>query len=308
MTEESLKPLYLLTGNDRAKITRALERLKKRFGSGSEEQVSAWSASGAEVAQLLRSFSLGADRRLVIVKECERWKKEDCQELEQYLENPDPDALLLLLGKPAARSALVALVAQHGELLNYTVASAPRFIAAELKREGCSITKGAVKALVELRGSEPDQLLPELCKLADYADGEPIDEGTVRALVAASDEEVSAYALRDAWGDRNLPGLLKVCERLSAERREEWVVWIAGLSGHIRRTLICKALPNARAAAARLSLHPYAAEKAFQHARHYSTEELQSALLRLSKLDDELKGGSLLPPLVLVERALIEII
>ena len=54
-------------------------------------------------------------------------------------------------------------------------------------------------------------------------------------------------------------------------------------------------------------MHPFAAEKAFGHARNYDDEELRAATVRLAETDVALKGGSRLAGELELERALIEI-
>ena len=67
MAEVDLKPVYLITGNDRPKVATALARLRRHFAPESVERVSALQASGADAVALCNSGSLFGDGRLVIV-------------------------------------------------------------------------------------------------------------------------------------------------------------------------------------------------------------------------------------------------
>jgi DNA polymerase-3 subunit delta len=317
MPAEALKPIFLITGNNETKIERAIARLKKRFGEGGEERVSARDVTGEEAVMLLNSFTLGATGRLVIVSESEKWKKEDAVSLDAYLADPSPDALLVLLGNPAARSSILALVKEKGEVLDYSLqkTSIPAWIAKELSLRGATATKGAIRALIELRGREPADLIPELEKLACYAGEEALDEEAVRSLVATNPLEVSAFALNDAWGIRNAASALRACEALAdagGNKRDEWVRATSFLTTQVRRALLCLGLREKGIgpdkASALHGLHPYVARKSYEQARRFTRQELEAALLKLGELDYALKGGSPLAPIALVERCVLEII
>ena len=54
-------------------------------------------------------------------------------------------------------------------------------------------------------------------------------------------------------------------------------------------------------------MHPFAAEKTFAQARNFSTEELDTAIVRLADLDFATKGGTRLPDELELERTLVAI-
>ena len=69
MAAQELKPAYLVTGNDRPKVERTLERLRGRFDPGSIERLIAGKdgVSGADVVAACNSGTLLAGDRLVLV-------------------------------------------------------------------------------------------------------------------------------------------------------------------------------------------------------------------------------------------------
>jgi DNA polymerase III delta subunit len=79
VAETDLRPIYLLTGADRPKIRRALERLRSHFGPESIEILSAEDTDGEEAVAAINSLGLfaGEGGRLIVVEEVERWKKPD---------------------------------------------------------------------------------------------------------------------------------------------------------------------------------------------------------------------------------------
>ena len=124
MADSELRPIYLLTGGDRPKIRRALERLRARFGPESVETIDAEAASGEEAVAACNSLGLfsGEGGRLIVVEAVEHWKKEDEEAIAGYAADPVPGAVLALVaGGDLKGSALPALAAKAGEVLAYDV-------------------------------------------------------------------------------------------------------------------------------------------------------------------------------------------
>lgn len=113
MAEGELRPIYLITGGDRPKIRRALERLRARFGLESVETLAAESAGGEEAVGACNSLGLfsGEGGRLVIVEGVESWKKDDEEAVAAYVKDPVAGAVLVLVAggdlkaRPCPRSA-----------------------------------------------------------------------------------------------------------------------------------------------------------------------------------------------------------
>jgi DNA polymerase III subunit delta len=253
----------------------------------------------------------------VIVEEVERWKAPDAKELAAYLAAPSPATVLALVGDGIkADSALAKAVAKTGEILAYDVAKrrVPEWVAEQFGRLGAKADGEACRALVEVVGDDLDELATEIDKLATWAAGEPIGVDVV-ARLAVGRAETPVFAVTDAWGARDVGGVLAaveaLLERSHRPRSGELIRLVAMLVGHVGRVRRCARLAEqgvrARDAAATLKMHPFAAEKAFKQAANFSEEELDRALVRLAELDAAAKGGSRLPADLELERALVEI-
>ncbi|MDP8911048.1 MAG: DNA polymerase III subunit delta, partial [Actinomycetota bacterium] len=313
-----LKPVYLLSGSDRPKIRRALQRLRARVGEDAVELLSAVTASGEDAAAACNSLGLFAGgARLVLVEDVERWKGADAKAIASYLESPAPETVLALVASELRRDApLVKICAKAGDHLCYDVSrrDLPRWVGEQFARRGADADRGAWSALVEHVGEDIVELETEIDKLATWAAGTRITEREV-ALLTAGRAEAPIFALTDAWGRRDLPGTLALCEELlerGGEPRMRALPRLAAtIAAHVERVRMCQELAaeavRPRDAAGRLKIHPYAAEKAFAHAESYSADELQTALVRLADLDRALKGGSRLAGDLELERTLIEI-
>ena len=314
---EQLEPAYLLTGSDRPKVARALQRLRARVGEDAVEHLAAADASGEDAVAACNALGLFGGERLVIVADVERWKAPDAKAVRAYLDDPAPGAVLALVGETIKRdSPLAKAVAKAGRLLVYDVArnDLPRWVGEQFRRLGAEAEPAACRALVDLVGDDLHALGSEVEKLVAWSAGAPVTESDVE-LLAAPVAMLPAFALTDAWGRRDVAAVVRACElalERSGEPSSRVVPRVAGqLASHVARVQKCGRLAaegvRPRDAAARLRLHPYAAEKAFAQAENFSPEELRDAVVRLAVLDRALKGGSRLAGELELELALIDL-
>jgi DNA polymerase-3 subunit delta len=313
---EELKAAYLLTGSDRPKIDRALRRLRDRYGDESLERLTADQVSGEDAVAACNAMGLFATGgRLVLVEGVERWKAPDAKAVAEYLAAPAPDTVLALVGEEIRKdSPLAKACAKAGAMLVYEVSKRelPKWVGEQFARHGVRVGPDASRALIELVGDNPYELAGEIDKLALWAGTDEVGEDEVELLVAAR-ADVPPWALTDAWGRREVAGVLSACESIleRSTRSGEIPMLVGRLVAHVRRVQACQRLDaegvRAREAAPQLKMHPFAAEKAFEQARNFSTDELREAIVRLSDLDLAVKGGSRLPPELELQRTLVTI-
>ena len=313
-----LKPVYLITGADRPKIQRALRRLRSRIGEDAVEMLSASEASAGDAVAACNSMGLlGGGRRLVIVEDVERWKAPDAKTLAEYLTDPAPDTVLALVAAELKKdSALGKACAKAGEILTYDVPKRRLgdWVSTQFKERGVQVDPEAARVLVEIVGENPEELASEVDKITTWAGSDPVGVGEMEQL-AAGCAEVPGYELTDAWGRRDLAGVLTSCQTLlerSGDPVSRTVPALIGLLvAHVGRVRDCQAFAaeglSSREAAARLKRHPFYVEKLYTQARNYGPDELRGAVVRLAALDHAVKGGSRLAVDLELERALIDI-
>jgi DNA polymerase III subunit delta len=315
VSAEPLLPVYLLTGNDRPKIVRALGRLRARFGDESVEHLSADAASGGDAVAACNALGLFAGDdggRLVLVDGVEQWRKADVEAVAAYLADPVPGAVLALVAHEALRSdGLAKVVAGQGQVLAYDAPKPrdlPAWVRAQFQARGAQVDHDAARALVEIVGDDLAALATEADKLATWASGRPLARDDVKVLATPA-REATAWALTDAWGERDLAGLLAACEAELARRDPFGVsTRLAAHVGVVRNVQLLAAEGlTARDIAKRLKLHEFRVRKALGHARNYSPDELDAAVVRLAGLDAAIKGASRLSGELVLTRTLIEL-
>jgi DNA polymerase-3 subunit delta len=315
VSAEPLLPVYLLTGNDRPKIVRALRRLRARFGDESVEQLTGDAASGADAVAACNALGLfagGEGGRLIVVEGVERWRKADVEAVTTYLADPVPGAVLALVAGETLRSdALGKAVGSVGKVLTFDAPKPrdlPSWVRAQFEARGATIDADAARALVEIVGDDLAALATEADKIATWAAGGPLQRGDIEALATPA-REAAAWTITDAWGERDLPTLLSACEA-ELERRDPFGIStrLAAHVGLVRsvQLLAAEDLPT-REIAKRLKLHEFRVRKALGHSKHYAEEELDAAVVRLAALDAAIKGASRLSGELVLTRTLIEV-
>lgn len=303
--------MYLLTGTDKPKIVRALDRLRARFSEGAVEHLSADAASGADVVAACNALGLFDSGRLVVVEGVERWKAADVKEVASYLSAPTPGTVLALIGDELkSASALAKACAEAGEVRTWNVQKRrlPEWVGEQFSRLGAAADRDACEALVELVGEDLGNLTSEIEKIATWAAGDTITARDVEGLAVAT-REVAPWALSDAWGGRDVAAVLAASES-ELTTREPFVL-AARLASHVGvirgvRRFADEGL-SSREIAKRLDLHEFRVRKALAQVANYSLDELDVAVTRLADLDAALKGASRLSGEFELERALVEI-
>jgi DNA polymerase-3 subunit delta len=315
VSAEPLLPAYLLTGNDRPKIVRALRRLRTRFGVESVEHLTADATSGADAVAACNALGLFAGDdggRLVVVEGVERWRKGDVEAITAYLADPvDGAVLALVAGEPLRSDALAKAIGKAGKVLSYDAPKPrdlPAWVRAQFEARSAAVDQDTARALVEIVGDDLAALATEADKLATWAGGRSLERADVEALATPA-REATAWALTDAWGERDVPALLAACEA-ELERRDPFLI-STRLAAHVSlvrsaKRLAADGLPT-REVAKRLKLHEFRVRKALGHAENYSEDELDAAVVRLAALDAAIKGAIRLPSELVLTRTLVEL-
>lgn len=317
MATDDLHPVYLMVGSDRPKIRRAIVRLRDRFPDEAVELLSADTAAGADAVAACNALGLfgAGGANLVVVEGVERWKADDADAVASYLADPSPDSVLALVAEGALKqAALLAACEKAGQVLSFDMPKskdASAWIRSEFERLGVRADADASRALAEIVGNDVLELEAEIDKLATWAAGEPVGRREVE-LLAVPSRDFLPWTLTDAWGARDLPGLLEECETILEKRDREPFGIAAALAGYVGRVRVAQACAEeglgSGEVAKRLKMKEFPARKLLSFARNYTRDELDAAIVRLAELDAALKGGSRLPAELQLERALIEIV
>lgn len=172
-----------------------------------------------------------AERRGIVVRDVNALKKDARTTLDEYLEHPAPDVLLVLVAAAGVKSdkGLVGKTSAI-EFAPLSGARIPKWITYYVEHDlGASITPGAVTLLQEAAGTELGQLRVELDKLVAYTGSGPIDEAAVSAVVGIRPGETLGDFL-DAVAERNAVKALAMLETVLQQPKASAVTTIMALT------------------------------------------------------------------------------
>ena len=302
--------IYLLLGDDEERKARGVERL------GGGRPVEAYDASekGPEpVVRACNSYSLFGEGPFVLVKNLDAWNAAQKAVIVDYLENPSPEADLVLLGqKLGAREKLLAAAKKAGEVHNFeqpTGRALVGWVVGYAKKLGLDLPEDVAQGLTERCSVDKMRLVREIEKLALYVGQRKATREDVEAL-CAPDVQSNIFAFVDslAAGDRGkalklLENLVDTGEpplRLTYMMRRQFRLVARA------RTLFERGAAQGEAAR-ELKVPPFVARKLAEQATRFGEEDLERALALVLDLERGLKGGSDLGDELQVELAVLKL-
>ena len=190
--------------------------------------------TGERLGSLLGTPPMMAERRVVIVRDVGALRKDARRALDQYLEHPASDIVLVLIasaGSKEDRALIGRTTAIEFDVLSG--ARVPKWITYYATHDlGCEITPDAVSLLQDAVGTELAQLRIELDKLASFVAGEErqvIDEEAVSAIVGVRRGETLGDLL-DAVANRRAATALELLPHVLQQPKTSAVTMVMALS------------------------------------------------------------------------------
>ncbi len=301
MTQGSIKPIYILHGNDaylRDEHRRAL--LAEIIGQADPQVCVAAFDATAELAVVLdelRTLPFLAPRRVVIVRDADAFVSAHRDSIERYLESPaESGTLVLQVAAWPSNTRLYKLVAKVGQIIDCTqpdVRELPNWITLAAARRKKKIDRDAAELLAVWIGADLAALDSELEKLCLFIGNRPaIAMADVSSLVAST-AGPGPFDLTNAIIAGNAKGALVALGGMLNKRGEEFRV-LGLIASHLRKALLAQQLKligqNPE------SVLPYnmppMAKKAFMNllARR-SLRKMQMDFRKLIKADLGMKSG-----------------
>lgn len=297
-----LKPVYLLSGDDEAKIDSWRARVRRRAeaegGPGSLESFEARATSSSDVAAALATLSFASGNRYLLVDGVETWRG-DIGSLERGLADMPPDTVLVLIARGKAPGQLGEAVRQAGGEVRELAGPKPwemgRWAVERAAEVGLSLDAEAARALVAAVGDRrPQRVSREIEKLAITAYPRTELSADEVERVVAGEATAGAYDLADALvaGDRVAAFSLAVDLREADDRpsRLAWPV-VRRLREVHRAAGLVEAGASEKQVASRLRMPPWAAKRTMARARRADRDALERALCAFADLEVETRAG-----------------
>lgn len=232
----SFEPAYYIFGEDDFQKEDAVRQLQFAALDPATRDFNLESRRGAELdeetlATLLATPPMMAERRVVIVRDVSGLKKNARRALDAYLDAPARDLLLLLTSPAGGKTD--DLLTDKAVPLKFDELSGdrlPKWIAHTAAGvHGLEISAGAIELLQSSVGNDLYQLSTELDKLASFANGSPVDEAAVAAIVGVTPGETITDFV-DALAERNLTRALRLVPLILSQPKMSGVSVVMALS------------------------------------------------------------------------------
>ncbi|HYP48414.1 MAG TPA: DNA polymerase III subunit delta [Thermoleophilaceae bacterium] len=297
-----LKPAYLISGDDDAKIDAWRARLRKRAeeerGPGGLEIFDARTCEAEEVAVALSTLSFDQGTRYVLVDDVGAWKAPALEPLCAALGALPPETVLVLIVRGKALKQLTkAVESAGGEVRSYEAPKPwelPRWVAERARELGLQLDNEASKTLVTVVGGSQQRLSRELEKLclalhpARTASAEEVER------LAAGEAPPQVYDFADAIVVGDLSQSLRLADELDThgERPARLIFPVVRRLREVQRAaaLLDSGLPEQKVAAA-LKSPPWVVKKTVAKAKKADRAALERAVCVFADLELELRGG-----------------
>jgi DNA polymerase-3 subunit delta len=297
-----LKPVYLIAGDDDAKIdawrARVRARAERELGPGGLEHFDGKADGADAVVGALAAMTFADGTRYLLAEPVEGWKTDEVSILEPSLAAMPPDTVLVLIARGKAPASLAKAVEKAaGEVREYGAPKPwelPKWVIERAREEGLAIDIETAKQLVQTVGSRQQQLQREIEKLrvalhpAGHVTPADVDE------LASGETPTQVYDLADSIVAADLAGALSLAEQLRAadERPAKLTFALVRRLRDVHRAavLLEAGMPEQKVGPA-LKMPPWAVKRTLAQARKADREVLESALEALAGFERESRGG-----------------
>ena len=242
-------PLYLYTGPEFGKRNEAIDAVKaahkKKFGVIDEHSFYLLETPFSEVMTILQSGTLFSDGVCVVCRNAELIKKKDeIQMISDWLENPDPSAILILVSDEiGVDSKLEKLVPTANRKKFWEMFESDKlpWVTSYFSKNGYRIQQGAAKLILELIENNTQALAAECSRFfVLFPKDHEITEADVDSVLTHSREENAFSLFRELANSADpapvrLEKGLQILQKIRLSKENSSVMIIAGLASCFRK-------------------------------------------------------------------------
>jgi DNA polymerase-3 subunit delta len=305
LTRERQARLHVIAGGkafDSFLAEQALEKLlSAAVGDDRADAVEVFQGdetTWARVLEALRTRSLFAPRRAVVVRRADALKGDD-EDAAACLDAPAAGTtLILLVAKPDKRRAVwkrifdAAEVVPAEPLRGYKLRG---YVTQELRRRGLGLPEAGVDELIERVGQDLRRLMGEVEKLEAFALGSRGLTADEVAAVLGRGLAQPLYRLADALGARRPGEVLDLMEEVLEEGEAPLRV-LGTMHRALRQVRAARSLRGGRIPqselASLLRIPPFKVADAMRAAERWSEGALRGAFTALERADGRIKTGT----------------
>lgn len=309
MTESKTKTkkkefVYVIAGEDESLVNLCCQQLLDKLIEPSQRATGVFDAepsrvSISEILDELRTIPFLTDKRVVLIRQADKFISQNRELLEKYFDSPCPTGVLILtVGRWDTRTRLAKKLPDSGKLITVTSPKGRqlqgRLVDYARQAHGKRLTQNAVEILVECIGDELPRLYSEVDKLALFADAEKvIDVEHIESLIGHN-RIYGAFAVIDACLAGSSSDAISRLRNMFAEDKDAEYTVVGAFAFHFRRMFNAKVLfgegHNPYEIAGRLRIWSNK-DGFFAMLRKMSLERIGATLQKLAAIDYAIKTG-----------------
>ena len=309
-------PIYLYTGPEFGKRNEAVDAVKaahkKKFGVIDEHSFYLLETPLNEVMTILQSGTLFSDGVCVVCRNAELIKKkDDIQMIADWLENPDPSAVLILVSDEiGVDSKLEKLVPPANRKKFWEMFESDKlpWVTSYFSKNGYRIQQGAAKLILELIENNTQSLAAECSRFfVLFPKDHEITEEDVDSVLTHSREENAFSLFRELANSADpapirLEKGLQILQKIRLSKENSSVMIIAGLASCFRKLQDWHRRGEAAVPQSTLQKQYRSA------ARVWSLRQSAAILAVLASTDMEIRSGGSQMEDILLQKMLYEIV
>jgi DNA polymerase-3 subunit delta len=251
-TGKTPEPIFVIAGKEEASVNTECEKLLDKLLEPQQRTVGLFNADPAEVSishvlDELRTVPFLTERRVVLVKNADKFISENRELLEKYFDNPCPTGILILTVTGwSTRTKLAKRLPKVGKLLTVTQPKPwqlpHRLIQYARDAHDKNLTKTAAELLIELTGDNLSQLYGEIDKLALFAHTEKVITPRHIESLIGHNRIFGVFTVIDAIVAGNIAQAVYRLRSMFAENKSAGYTVVGAFAFHFRRMFNAKVL------------------------------------------------------------------
>ncbi len=304
--------IYVIAGKEDSLVNAHCRELLDKLLEPSQRATGLFDAEAAtvmasEVLDELRTAPFLTDKRVVLVKDADKFISENRPLLEKYFDNPCSTGRLIFTVRTwDARTILAKKLAKAGKLIKVTPPKRselpPRLIKYASEAHDKKLGRDAALLLIELTGDELPRLYSEIDKLALFADAEKaITAKHIESLIGHN-RLFNAFAVIDAVIAGNVGMAVERLRGMFAQDKSAEFSVVGAFAYHFRRMFNAKVMlkkgVRQKEITDRFRLWSHK-DKFFTQLKAMSFKQIGGYLQRLAETDYAIKTGQTKAPIAM---------
>ncbi len=294
----SLKPVYLLAGPQSLLIERYIEEIKLAVEEKHPGyQLFTYHTESNPIEEIIgnaNTYSIFGESKLIIVKNCEKLKKDNISLIENFIKSPPGDCYMVLYSNEANKPK----IKKHDNLLTKIFKSADQIekrIIKEAELLGIKLTPRAALELQKLIGDDLKTISNELIKISHYfINKDVIDDKDIQGFIEKRSHE-DIFKLINSIAGKDRKSAINVLNELKSINYDP-VSIVSTLSWRFRQIWHLKELSGSGISENEVIKELKVSSGALYYLKkqsgNFSFKSLTLSMKLLSKLDREIKSYS----------------